>query len=357
VPKRLRVETGQAALEWSGVLVIVAMILALVLSTGIPSQIAGALTGAVQSIVSAGPSGSAASGSGPGTTPTAPPAGITSFRDAQGRQWTWVPGGPVGPHWRVTGPHGAVSQVSPQGTLLSGAWLGAIAFPIVRVMHQGNVIEVETLDGSVYILQNAPEPGADQQDVQDVANQILSARDNVNNVAFVQRSRAAPRSDIVTYDSLTPGSTLNFVEVKNLKVDDDGQINAFSGAGNIYDAIRRQGANEVVVVLDTAPDPDSLLELLQRTNAYLASKGVRGTVTIAVRESGDVGVGPLHEAWTGELGTGVSSDETDSLDAGETAAQDDQPGDPQAGDPAPENPVDGGGDGSDPSDPFDPAAP
>lgn len=36
----------------------------------------------------------------------------------------------------------------------------------------------------------------------------------------------------MTYNSLKPGSLLNFVEVKNLSVDDDGQVNARTGAGN-----------------------------------------------------------------------------------------------------------------------------
>lgn len=185
--------------------------------------------------------------------------------------------------------------------------------------------------------------------MQDVADQILGTRDGVGNVGFVRRSPAEPRPDLVTYNSLKPGSTLHFVEVKNLSVDDVGQLNARTGAGNILDALQRQGADEVVVVIDYPPDPDSLLTVLQRTNQPLASKGVRGTVTIAVRESGDIGVGALHEAWTGELGSGVSPDDVDSLDNGEESAQEAQPGDDQAGDPAPENPVlgDGGGDGED----------
>ena len=75
-----------------------------------------------------------------------------------------------------------------------------------------------------------------------------------------------------------------------------------------------------------------------------------GLTPVAVRESGDIGLGALHEAWTGELGSGVASDQVSSLDNGEEAAKQDQPGDDQAGDPAPENPVLGGdgGDGEDP---------
>lgn len=320
-----------------------AAILALIVGVQLPTAIARPLAHAVDSVL-----GSSAPGSPGATLPgglASPPGGVSTFRDSQGRVWTWVPSGPQGPHWLLTGPHGAVSQVSPAGKLLSGASLGAIAFPIIRVSHQGNETIVETLDGRVYVLQNSPDPGPDQQDVQDVANEILSNREGVNNVAFVQRSKSEPRPDLVTYDDLKPGSTLHFVEVKNLNVDDDGQVNAWTGAGNIADAVQRQGADEVVVVLDTAPDPNSLLNLIQRTNQLMASKGISGTVTIAVRESGDIGVGPLHEAWTGELGAGVSSDEVSDLDNGEEAAQEDQPGDDQAGEPDPENPVLGGGDG------------
>ena len=40
-----------------------------------------------------------------------------------------------------------------------------------------------------------------------------------------KRSPAAPRPDLVTYNSLKPGSLLNFVEVKN-GVDDDDPIGA-----------------------------------------------------------------------------------------------------------------------------------
>lgn len=59
----------------------------------------------------------------------------------------------------------------------------------------------------------------------------------------------------MTYNSLKPGSMLNFVEVKNLNVDDDGQVNARTGAGNIFDATQRQGADEVVVVSTPRPTP------------------------------------------------------------------------------------------------------
>lgn len=321
-----------------------AAILAALFSAGLPGQISGSVSQAVSSVLGVGTQ----SPGGGWSNPFVPPGGVSSFRDAQGNLWTWVPTGPQGPHWQVTGPHG-VSQVSPQGKLLGGASLGAIAFPIIKVTQQGNRTVVETLDGRLYTLQSKPDKGPDQQDVQDVADQILSTRDGVDNVSFVRRSPAEPRPDLVTYGSLKPGSTLHFVEVKNLSVDDDGQLNARTGAGNILDALQRQGADEVVVVIDTPPDPDSLLSVLQRTNQLLASKGVRGTVTIAVRESGDVGLGALHEAWTGELGAGVSPDEVGSLDSGEESAQEDQPGDDQAGDPAPENPVlgDGGGDEGD----------
>jgi hypothetical protein len=227
-----------------------------------------------------------------------------------------------------------------------------VAFPIVKITQQGKRQVVETADGTVYILQDRPDKGPDQQDVQDVADQILQTREGVGNVSFVKRSPAAPRPDLVTYNSLKPGSLLNFVEVKNLSVDDDGQVNARTGAGNILDAMQRQGADEVVVVLDTPPDPYSVLSLIQRANELLASKGVSGTVTIAVRESGDIGVGEVHEAWTGKLGSGVPSSDADSLDSGEAAAQEDQPGDDQAGNPDPENPVDGDGGGDDGGDPV-----
>ncbi len=322
-------------------LLVVALIVAMVASVAGPA-IAAPIARTVENIFGGGP-GSAAGGA-PFST-FMPPAGVATLTDSHGNVWTWEATGPQGPHWQVTGPHGQVSEVSPQGTLLSGAPLGAIAFPILKVTQQGNDVVVETLDGKVYVLQNSPDAGPDQQDVQDVANQILETREGVGNVGFVQRSLAKPRPDLVTYNSLKPGSPLNFVEVKNLNVDDDGQVNAFTGAGNILDAIRRQGADEVVVVLDTPPDPDSMLSLVQRTNTLLTSKGIGGKVTIAVRESGDIGLGPLHEAWTGELGTGVPPDEVDSLDGGEAAAQEDQPGDDQAGEPDPENPVLGGGDG------------
>jgi hypothetical protein len=340
-PQRVRAQGGQAALEWTGVLLLVALIVAMVASVAGPA-IAGPIAREVQSIFGGG------QGSVTGGAPFSaylPPGGVATLRDSHGNVWTWETSGPQGPHWLVTGPHGQVSEVSPQGTLLSGAPLGAIAFPIVKITRQGNEVVVETLDGKVYVLQNSPDAGPDQQDVQDVADQILQTRDGVSNVSFVQRSLAEPRPDIVTYNSLKPGSPLNFVEVKNLSVDDDGQVNAFTGAGNVLDAIRRQGADEVVVVLDTPPDPNSVLSLVQRTNTLLASKGISGKVTIAVRESGDIGLGPLHEAWTGELGAGVPSDDVDSLDAGEAAAQEDQPGDDQAGDPDPGNPALGGGDG------------
>lgn len=339
---RLRAQDGQTTIEWGGLVVLAAAILATLLSVGLLGRIAGPVTQAVDRVFGAGTQ----SHGGGVPNPAVPPAGVASFRDAQGNLWTWVPSGPQGPHWKVTGSHGAVSQVSPQGKSLGGASLGAIAFPIIKVSQQGNRTVVETLDGRVYVLQSKPDKGPDQQDVQDVADQILSSRDGVDNVGFVRRSPAEPRPDLVTYGSLKPGSTLHFVEVKNLSVDDDGQLNARTGAGNILDALQRQGADEVVVVIDTPPDPDSLLSVVQRTNQLLASKGVRGTVTIAVRESGDIGLGELHEAWTGELGSGVSPDDVDSLDNGEESAKEDQPGDEEAGEPAPENPVlgDGGGD-------------
>jgi hypothetical protein len=342
---RLRGQSGQAVIEWIGVLGVVAALIAVVLTYGIPTGLATPVTRAVQNVFDGGTS--SAAGGPPGSAPTSSPAGVTSFRDSQGNVWTWVPSGPQGPHWRVTGPHGAVSEVSPTGHLLSGASLGAILFPIVKVTPQGNRTVVETLDGKVYVIQSKPDKGPDQQDVQDVADQILSTRDGVDNVGFVKRSPAEPRPDLVTYDSLKPGSTLHFVEVKNLSVDNDGQLNARTGAGNILDALQRQGADEVVVVIDTPPDPDSMLSVVQRTNQLLASKGVRGKVTIAVRESGDIGLGELHEAWTGDLGSGVSQDDVDSLDNGEASAQEDQPGDEQAGEPEPENPVLGDGGGED----------
>jgi hypothetical protein len=330
---------------------LVALIFAAILALGLPTRVGGAVTGVLQSVL-----GDATGG--PGGTPLipgVPPGGVASFRDSRGDLWTWVATGPQGPHWQVTGPHGQVSEVSPQGKLLSGPALGAIALPIVKITQQGKRQVVETADGTVYILQDKPDKGPDQQDVQDVADQILSTRDGVGNVSFVKRSPAAPRPDLVTYNSLKPGSMLNFVEVKNLSVDDDGQVNARTGAGNILDAMQRQGADEVVVVLDTPPDPDSMLSLIQRANALLASKGVRGTVTIAVRESGDIGLGELHEAWRGDVGSGVPSDDVDSLDSGEATAQEDQPGDDQAGNPDPENPVDGdGGDGGDGGEGGDP---
>ena len=357
--QRLCAQDGQAAIEWIGAIAVVAVIIAVVvsvISAGTPTALARPITNAVQSVFGAGtPSaagtapGSSPGSSSPGSNPASPPAGVTSLHDDKGNLWTWVSSGPQGPHWQVTDSHGAVSQVSPQGKLLSGASLGAIVFPIVKVTPQGNRTVVETLDGKVYVIQSKPDKGPDQQDVQDVADQVLRTRDGVDNVGFVKRSPAEPRPDLVTYDSLKPGSTLHFVEVKNLSVDNDGQLNARTGAGNILDAMQRQGADEVVVVIDTPPDPYSMQSVLQRTNQLLADKGVRGTVTIAVRESGDVGLGALHEAWKGELGAGVSSDEVASLDDGEESAKEDQPGDDEAGEPAPENPVlgDGGGDGED----------
>lgn len=346
--QRLRGQDGQAAIEWTGTAVLVAVVLAAIFALAVPARIAGAVSGALQSVVGD------ASG-GPGGTPLmpgSPPGGVASFHDSRGNLWTWVSAGAQGPHWHVNGPHGQVSEVSPQGKLLSGAALGAVAFPIVKVTLQGKRQVVEMADGTVYILQDRPDRGPDQQDVQDVADQILQTREGVGNVSFVKRSPAAPRPDLVTYNSLKPGSQLNLVEVKNLGVDDDGQVNARTGAGNILDAMQRQGAGEVVVVLDTPPDPYSVLSLMRRTNDLLASKGVRGTVTIAVRESGDIGVGELHEAWTGELGSGVPPDDVASLDSGEAAAQEDQPGDSQAGNPDPENPVDGDGSGGDEGDPV-----
>lgn len=346
--QRFRRQDGQASIEWTGLAVLVAAIVAAIFALGLPTRVAGAASGALESVM-----GSATGG--PGGTPLlpgTPPGGVTSFRDSRGNLWTWVYGGAQGPHWQVTGPHGQVSEVSPQGKLLSGTSLGMVAFPIVKITQQGKRQVVETADGTVYILQDRPDKGPDQQDVQDVADQILQTRERVGNVSFVKRSPAAPRPDLVTYNSLKPGSLLNFIEVKNLSLDDDGQVNARTGAGNILDAMQRQGADEVVVVLDTPPDPYSVLSLIQRANELLASKGVSGTVTIAVRESGDIGVGELHEAWTGKLGSGVPSDDVDSLDSGEAAAQEDQPGDDQAGNPDPENPVDGDGGGDDGGDPV-----
>jgi hypothetical protein len=342
---RLGAQDGQAAIEWLGAIAVVAAILVTILSLGLPGQIGPSVSRLVQNVFNA--SAQPVPGGTSPSNPSVPPAGVTSLRDAHGNLWTWMSGGPQGPHWEVTGQNGSVSEVSPQGTLLSGPSLGAIGFPIVKVTQQGNRTLVETLDGKVYTLQSKPDKGPDQTDVQDVADQILSTREGVGNVSFVKRSPAEPRPDLVTYDSLKPGSTLHFVEVKNLSVDDDGQLNARTGAGNILDAMQRQGADEVVVVIDTPPDPNSMLSVIQRTNQLLASKGVSGTVTIAVRESGDIGLGALHEAWTGKLGAGVSSDDVDSLDNGEASAKDDQPGDEEAGEPAPENPVlgDGGGDG------------
>ena len=343
--QRFRSQDGQATLEWTGLVVMVAAVMVLLAGVLAPSLIVRPIAQAIQDVLA----GRAPAGLGPGgaltLTATSPPGGVASFRDSHGNLWTWVPSGPQGPHWQVTGPGGAVSIVSPQGTLLSGPSLGAIAFPIVKITRQGNTQLVETADGKVYVLQDHPASGPDEQDLQDVANEIISSRSDYSNVSFVMPSRAEPRPDIVAYNSLKPGSTLHFVEVKNLNVDNDGQINAWTGAGKILDAMQRQGAGEVVIVLDTAPDPNSELDLVQQTNRLLASKGVRGTVTIAVRESGDIGEGPLHEAWTGELGSGVSSDSVSDLSSGEANAQDDQPGDDQAGEPDPGNPVLGGGDG------------
>lgn len=83
--QRLCRQDGQAAIEWTGLTVIVAAIFAL----GLPTRVAGAVSGALESVM-----GSATGG--PGGTPLlpgTPPGGVTSFRDSRGNLWTWVYGG------------------------------------------------------------------------------------------------------------------------------------------------------------------------------------------------------------------------------------------------------------------------
>jgi hypothetical protein len=159
--RRLRAQDGQAAIEWIGAIAVVAVIIAVVvsvISAGMPTALARPITNALQTVFGAGTPSAAGTAPGsspgsspgslsPGSNPAAPPAGVTSFHDDKGNLWTWVSSGPQGPHWQVTDSHGAVSQVTPQGKLLSGASLGAIVFPFVKVFPQGYRTVVVTVEG------------------------------------------------------------------------------------------------------------------------------------------------------------------------------------------------------------------